>query len=206
MITRLVPISELGWQKAALSVIQSGYLVAFPTDTVYGVGTSAFNNNAVEKIFLVKDRPNDRSIPVLLGDIADLEKVCTQVSPLALKLASHFWPGPLTIVVPKHPDIPESVSRLATIGIRIPDHPVAEKLLRITGPLAVTSANLSGRNNPQSAGDVMEQLGGRIKMIIDGGRVGMGTASTVVNCLGSDPEILREGPISLKQIMAALSR
>jgi len=206
MITRLVPISELGWQKAALSVIQSGYLVAFPTDTVYGVGTSAFNNNAVEKIFLVKDRPNDRSIPVLLGDIADLEKVCTQVSPLALKLASHFWPGPLTIVVPKHPDIPESVSRLATIGIRIPDHPVAEKLLRITGPLAVTSANLSGRNNPQSAGDVMEQLGGRIEMIIDGGRVGMGTASTVVNCLGSDPEILREGPISLKQIMAALSR
>jgi len=206
MITRLVPISESGWQKAALSVIQSGYLVAFPTDTVYGVGTSAFNNNAVEKIFLAKDRPNDRSIPVLLGDIVDLEKVCTQVSPLAIKLASHFWPGPLTIVVPKHPDIPESVSRSATIGIRIPDHPVAKKLLRITGPLAVTSANLSGRNNPQSAGDVLEQLGGRIEMIIDGGRVGMGMASTVVNCLGSDPEILREGPISLKQIMAALRR
>lgn len=206
MITRLVPISESGWQKAALSVIQSGYLVAFPTDTVYGVGTSAFNNNAVEKIFLAKDRPNDRSIPVLLGDIVDLEKVCTQVSPLAIKLASHFWPGPLTIVVSKHPDIPESVSRSATIGIRIPDHPVAKKLLRITGPLAVTSANLSGRNNPQSAGDVLEQLGGRIEMIIDGGRVGMGMASTVVNCLGSDPEILREGPISLKQIMAALRR
>jgi L-threonylcarbamoyladenylate synthase len=206
MITRLVPISDPGWQTAALSVIQAGDLVAFPTDTVYGVGTSAFNNIAVERIFLAKDRPNDRSIPVLLGDIADLEKVCTQVSPLALKLASYFWPGPLTIVVPKHPDIPESVSRSATIGIRIPDHPIAGKLLCLTGPLAVTSANLSGMYNPRSAGDVMEQLGGRIEMIIDGGRVGMGTASTVVNCMGTDPELLREGPISLKQILAALGR
>ena len=206
MITRLVQISDPGWQTAALSMIQAGSLVAFPTDTVYGVGTSAFNTIAVEKLFLAKDRPNDRSIPVLLGDIADIKKVCTQVSPLALKLASHFWPGPLTIVVPKHTDIPESVSRSATIGIRIPDHPVAGKLLQLTGPLAVTSANTSGRNNPQSAGDVMEQLGGRIEMIIDGGRVGKGTASTVVNCLGSDPEILREGPISLKQIMTALGR
>ena len=206
MITRLVPISDPGWENKALSVIQAGDLVAFPTDTVYGVGTSAFNNIAVEKIFLAKDRPDNRAIPILLGDIADLDKVSAQVSPMALILASHFWPGPLTIVVPKHPNIPGSVSRSETIGIRIPDHPVAGELLRIAGPLAVTSANLSGRNNPQSAGDIMDQLGGRIRMIIDGGRVGIRTASTVVNCLGSDPEILREGPISLKQVMAALGR
>jgi L-threonylcarbamoyladenylate synthase len=123
---------------------------------------------------------------------------------MALTLAVHFWPGPLTLVVPKHPDLPAAVSATATVGVRLPDHPVARALLRTAGPLAVTSANRTGGANPSTARDVLEQLGGRIALVIDGYRTPGGVPSTVVDCTGIQPQILREGPVSLDDIRTVL--
>ncbi|MDO9129049.1 MAG: L-threonylcarbamoyladenylate synthase [Anaerolineales bacterium] len=189
----------------ALAILRGGGLVAFPTDTVYGVGALAFDAAAVEKIYEAKGRSTEKAIPILLGDTADLEKVTAQASEMALRLAARFWPGPLTLVVPKHPSIPDALSPLPTVGVRVPDHPVARALLRAAGPMAVTSANLSGQASPSTAEEVLVQLVGRIALIIDGGKTPDGVPSTVVNCAGAEPQILREGPITLAQIKAILT-
>jgi len=190
--------------KQAIEILQMGGLVAFPTDTVYGLGALAFNGQAVESIFVAKDRPVEKAIPVLIADANDLGKVCAVVPETALKLGTHFWPGALTVVVPKHPDLPPAISSSPTVGVRIPDHPVARNLLRIAGPMAVTSANLSGKSNPCSAQEVQDQLGGRIALIIDGGRTPGGVPSTVVDCTGLEAQLLRAGPISKEEVMAIL--
>jgi L-threonylcarbamoyladenylate synthase len=190
----------------AKEILQSGGLVAFATDTVYGVGALAFNGEAVERIYAAKDRPVEKAIPVLIADIDDLVKVAAEVPDIAFKLASRFWPGPLTLVVPKHPDLPEAVSSGPTVGVRIPDHPVARTLLRISGPLAVTSANLSSQSSPSTAQEVYAQLGGRIALVLDGGKTPGGVPSTVVDCVGLDPQILRRGPISELDVMIVIGR
>ena len=179
-------------------------MVAFPTDTVYGVGTLAFQGGAVGRIYAAKDRPQEKSIPVLIADPADLAKVTLEVPEAAARLAGHFWPGPLTLVVKKHPDLPEAVSATATVGVRIPDHAVARALLRMAGPMAVTSANRSGQPSPSTAQEVLGQLGGRIALIIDGGKTPGGVPSSVVDCTGTEPVILRAGPISEAEIRSAL--
>jgi len=186
----------------ALEILQLGGLVAFPTDTVYGVGALAFIADAVESIYAAKNRPVEKAIPVLIGDVDDLAKVCVDIPEIALKLAARFWPGPLTLVVPKHPRLPEAVSATATVGVRIPDHPVARVLLRLAGPMAVSSANLSGQLSPTTAQEVFTQLGGRIALILDGGKTPGGVSSTVVDCVGAEPKVLREGPISKGEILA----
>ena len=186
----------------AIEILQLGGLVAFPTDTVYGVGALAFDGAAVESIYAAKDRPVEKAIPVLIGDADDLAKVIAEVPEIALKLAARFWPGPLTLVVPKHPDLPEAVSTDATIGVRFPNHPVARALLRLAGPMAVTSANLSGQPGPSTAQEVFAQLGGRIALILDGGRTPGGVPSTVVDCVSPELQILRSGPISNSEILA----
>jgi L-threonylcarbamoyladenylate synthase len=188
----------------ALAVLRRGGLVAFPTDTVYGLGALAFNGAAVERIFTAKDRPVEKAIPVLIADPADLEKVTLEVPQAAARLAGRFWPGPLTLVLAKRLDLPEAVSSGPTVGVRIPDHPVARLLLRSAGPLAVTSANLSGKPGHSTAQDVLAQLGGRIALIIDGGRTPGGVPSTVVDCAGAEPRIIREGPITKDEIRAEL--
>ena len=189
----------------ALAILRGGGLVAFPTDTVYGLGALAFDAAAIEKIYVAKGRSTEKAIPILLGDAADLEQVTAQVSEMALRLAGSFWPGPLTLVVPKHPSLPEAVSTAPTVGVRVPDHPVARALLRAAGPMAVTSANLSGKASPCTVQEVYAQLGGRIPLILDGGGTPGGVPSTVVNCLGMEPQVLREGPITLAQILAVLA-
>ena len=189
----------------ALEVLHQGGLVAFPTDTVYGLGSLAFDGKAVESIYIAKDRPIEKAIPVLIGDDDDLENVSNGVTEVVRRLATQFWPGPLTIIVPKVPALPEAVSATNTVGVRIPDHPVARALLRSTGPLAVTSANISGQPSPSTAQDVFEQLGGRIELIIDGGTTPGGVPSTLVDSTGSEIKVLREGPISLKQILSVIS-
>jgi L-threonylcarbamoyladenylate synthase len=186
----------------ALEILQLGGLVAFPTDTVYGVGALAFDGAAVEKIYVAKGRLVEKAIPVLIGDAVDLVKVSAEVPEIAQKLAARFWPGPLTLLVPKHPELPEAVSATATVGVRIPDHPVARALLRQAGPMAVTSANLSGQPSPSSAQEVFAQLGGRIALILDGGKTTGGVPSTVVDCNGLEPQVLRAGPISISEILA----
>lgn len=190
----------------ALNVLQNGGLVAFPTDTVYGVGALAFDGAAVESIYTAKDRPVEKAIPILIADLDDLARVTSSpLPPLAVKLASRFWPGPLTILVPKRADLPESVSASATVGVRVPDHEVARALLRAAGPMAVTSANISGAQSPVTAQEVYEQLGGRVAVIIDGGRTPGGVPSTLVDCTESELKILREGPISLDDLYASLN-
>lgn len=190
--------------RRALEILQSGGLVAFPTDTVYGVGAIAFDGKAVESIYKAKDRPVEKAIPVLLGDPKDMSRIAARVPVITKKLANRFWPGPLTILVPKRDDLPESVSATSTVGVRVPAHPVARALLRAAGPLATTSANLSGDVSPSTAAQVQAQLSGRIPLILDGGTTPGGKASTVVDCSGPEPVILRQGPITLDQILAAL--
>ncbi len=189
----------------AMDVFSKGGLVAFPTDTVYGVGALAFDGPAVESIYRAKDRPIEKAIPVLIADANDMEKAGMDIPDIAYRLAERFWPGPLTCIVPKQPTLPDAVSATATVGVRAPDHDFARALLRATGPMAVTSANISGQPSPSTAQEVLEQLGGRIELIIDGGRTPGGVPSTVVDCTVEEIKILREGPISREEIQRKLS-
>ena len=204
MQTEIISAEHKEALQIALVILHKGGLVAFPTDTVYGLGALAFNGTAVESIYLAKDRPIEKAIPVLIGDVMDLEKVSDDIPDEARTLASHFWPGPLTVIVPKKPTLPEAVSATSTVGVRVPDHPVARELLGAAGPMAVTSANISGQPSPATAQEVFDQLKGRIELIIDGGRTPGGVPSTLVDCTGSEIKVLREGPISLEQILATL--
>lgn len=189
----------------AVEFLRSGQLVAFPTDTVYGVGALAFEAGAVEALFAAKARVLEKAIPILIAEPEELERIALTVPEMAWRLAARFWPGPLTLVVPKRPDLPAALSALPTVGVRVPDHPLARALLRLSGPLAVTSANLSGQASPCTAEEVLAQLGGRIALILDGGRTPGGRPSTVVDCTAAEPLILREGPITRQAILAALS-
>jgi L-threonylcarbamoyladenylate synthase len=206
MRTEVVPTDHPKLIQRALEILQKGGLVAFPTDTVYGLGALAFDGKAVESIYLAKDRPIEKALPVLIGDNADLEKITDVVTDVVRRLASRFWPGPLTVIVPKKPTLPEAVSATGTVGVRIPDHHVARALLRSSGPMAVTSANISGQPSPSTAQEVFEQLNGRIELIMDGGKTPSGVPSTLVDCTGSEIKVLREGPISLEQILSAISQ
>ena len=188
----------------ALDILRAGGLVAFPTDTVYGVGALAFDGKAVESIYSAKDRPVEKAIPVLIGDLEDLDKVGMDIPEAAHKLAARFWPGPLTILVPKRTDLPVAVSATDTVGVRVPDHEVARALLRAAGPLAVTSANISGGQSPVTAQEVYEQLGGRIAFILDGGKTPGGVPSTLVDCTRPKLSVLRDGPITLEELLSTL--
>jgi L-threonylcarbamoyladenylate synthase len=202
--TEIISVSDPGMLIRAVEVLNSGGLVAMPTDTVYGLGALAFDPDAVDKIYIAKGRSREKAIPILIGDLDDIEKVTVNLPLMARLLAEHFWPGPLTLIVPRGPSIPEAVSTTSGVGVRIPDHPVTRRILRAAGPVAVTSANLAGYEDPSNAQEVLEQLDGRISLIIDAGQVGDGLASTVVNCLGSEPVIIRKGPISLEEITEVL--
>jgi L-threonylcarbamoyladenylate synthase len=186
-------------------VLRYNGLVAFPTDTVYGVSALVFRPEAIMRLYTIKGRPTDKAIAVLVGRVSDLGTVAQDLTPAARALAERFWPGPLTLVVPKHTNLPQAVSGLPTVGVRLPDHPVARGLLEHTGPLAVTSANRSGEANPLTADDVLAQLGGRIELVIDGGRVPGGVPSTVVDCTAPEPVVVREGPITAEMIRAAVT-
>jgi L-threonylcarbamoyladenylate synthase len=202
MNTIILPAEDPRALKRAIVVLKSGGLVAFPTDTVYGVGALAFDRIAVDCIYTAKERPVEKAIPVLIGDVKDLAKVAISIPEIALLLAAHFWPGPLTLVIPKNPELPETVSTGPTVGVRMPDHPVALSLLRIAGPMAVTSANLSGQVSPTTAREVFLQLGKRIALIIDGGTTPGGMPSNVVDCISREPKIIRSGPIPKSEILA----
>ena len=200
MQTEILPASDPQSLPRALEILCAGGLVAFPTDTVYGLGSLAFDQTAIESIYVAKDRPLEKAIPILIGDVDDLDKVAVNIPELATRLAKHFWPGPLTIVVPKRSNLPAAVSATATVGVRVPDHEVARALLRAAGPMAVTSANLSGQESPRTAEEVVRQLNGRISLVLDGGETRGGVPSTVVDCTGAEPVILRQGPVTLEQI------
>lgn len=171
-------------------------LVAFPTDTVYGLGTPAFDGPTALQLYVAKERPPEKAIPILIADSADLERVAVNVPPLAYRLMERFWPGALTLVVPKRPDVPMEVSAGETVAVRIPDLELARALMRLTGPLAVTSANRSAGPNPRTAQDVLDQLAGRIDAVIDGGPTPGGVPSTVLDCTTPQPRVLRAGALA----------
>jgi L-threonylcarbamoyladenylate synthase len=188
----------------AAELLRAGQVVAFPTDTVYGVGAPAFDAASVASIYVAKERPPEKAIPVLIADASDLPRIAASVPDCARVLIARFWPGALTLVLPKRPDVPEIVSSDETVAVRIPDLDLARALLRLTGPLAATSANCSGRPSPVAAADVIAQLGGRIAAVLDGGPCPGGIPSTVVDCTTSPPRVLREGALSLSVLRTAL--
>ncbi len=204
MDTLRLPARERTSLTRALSILRGGGLVAFPTDTVYGVGALAFDGAAVESIYAAKQRPVEKAIPVLLSSVEELHKVAKTIPPMVRRLAVMFWPGPLTMILPRLPSLPTAVSTTANVAVRVPDHPAALALLSRAGPLAVTSANLSGQPSPDTAEEVLRQLNGRIPLLLDGGRTPGGVPSTLVDCTGREPAILRPGPITLPDLRKAL--
>jgi L-threonylcarbamoyladenylate synthase len=185
---------------AALNVIALGGLIVFPTDTLYGLAADPTNPQAIKDIYTAKERSIEKAIPILIGSIDHFDLITYEADPKIIKLATHFWPGALTLVLKKKPGLPMELSQTETLGIRMPAHPFALSLLQKTGPLATTSANLSGAPDPLSAGEVLLQLDGRIDLILDGGMTAGGKASTVVDCTGRELVILREGPVTVAEL------
>ncbi len=186
---------------SALEVLASGGLVAFPTDTVYGVAASLAVPTGIDGLYEAKARAANKAIAVLIADLDQLALLTAGLTPSAQRLAERFWPGALTLVLPKRADLPANLSPLPTVGVRMPDHSFARALIRAAGPLATSSANISGEANPLNAQDVLAQLGGRIELLLDGGDVPGGVPSTVVDCTQDPPQVLRAGAISSAEIV-----
>ncbi|HKY79012.1 MAG TPA: L-threonylcarbamoyladenylate synthase [Anaerolineales bacterium] len=204
MITQRLAADAPDAMQRAFETLEAGGVVAFPTDTVYGLGAPAFNAASIERLFAIKGRELTKAIAVLIAEPGELDKVAKGLNQRAMRLAERFWPGPLTLVLPRHPSLPALLSPNETIGVRVPDHAVARALLAAAGPMAVTSANLAGGANPRSAEEVLGQLGGRIELVLDGGQTPGNQPSTVVDLTGAQPRVLRAGPISEEEIRAAL--
>jgi L-threonylcarbamoyladenylate synthase len=185
----------------AIEVLKEGGVVAFPTDTVYGIGANAFSEPAVAKIYRIKQRPRHLALPLLISSKLELEQVARVVPEVAWRLAERFLPGGLTLVLKKAAVVPDIVAPGDTVAVRIPDHPIPIALIRGLGaPLIGTSANNSGRASPVTAQEVWAQLGDKVDFIIDGGRCRWGVESTVVDVSGEFPSILREGAVPRQEI------
>lgn len=192
--------------KEAADLIKKDEVVAFPTETVYGLGANAYSTEAVQKIFEAKGRPTDNPLIIHIADLNALKEVAEQIPDSAEKLIKAFWPGPLTLVLPKKgPLSPLVTAGLETVGIRMPEHPIALELIRLSGvPLAAPSANRSGKPSPTTGAHVQLDLDGKIAGIVDGGPTGVGVESTVVDCTTSPVTILRPGGITAEQLTEVL--
>lgn len=202
----LSPTSE-NIEKAARLLV-AGEVVAMPTETVYGLAANAYDASAVAKIFAAKGRPQDNPLIVHIADIGELYNICSVVPEGAVKLASRFWPGPLTIILPKKNIIPDCVSAsLSSVAVRMPSHPVAHELILRAGvPLAAPSANISGFPSPTSLEHVRDDMTGRIPAIIDGGKCEYGVESTVISLTGAVPRLLRPGGITPEMLEGVLGK
>lgn len=191
---------------AAVDVLRAGGLVAFPTETVYGLGADAANPEAVERIFVAKGRPRSHPVIVHLGEPAAAKEWAAQVPDFAAALADAFWPGPLTLVLPRSDLVPDAVTGgLATVGLRVPDQPVALELLgAFGGGVAAPSANRFGRVSPTRAEHVRADLGAAVDLILDGGPCHVGVESTIVDCSGPDPRVLRPGGVPVESLEGVL--
>ncbi|MGH9060043.1 MAG: L-threonylcarbamoyladenylate synthase [Acidimicrobiales bacterium] len=189
---------------AAIHALAAGQLVGIPTDTVYGLGADPFRTGAADRLFAVKGRPRTVELPVLVADLDQALSLATAVPEAALVLAGRWWPGALTLVLPRRPDLAADLgSDDATIGIRCPDHPVPRALASRAGPLATTSANRHGEPPLTTAGAVAEAFGAGIAVVLDAGPCA-GEPSTVVDCTGAEARCLREGRIPWADIEAEL--
>ncbi len=206
METSIIPATNEDAIQRVIDALKAGETVAFPTDTVYGLGVDPFNISAIIKLFEAKGREYNKAIAILVGNKKQVKLVAEMVSDNAQKLIDSFWPGGLTVIVPKQKSIPDLLSSHQSIGIRMPDHPITLQILNEYGPLATSSANVSGKQNPVSAGDVYTQLNGRISLILDGGTCPGGVPSTVVDCLSQKTQVLRNGAIDFKIIESVLEQ
>lgn len=188
-----------------ISILKEGGIVAFPTDTVYGLGAALNLPGAVARVYAVKERPKNMPLPLLLADKSQIEEFAESVPPIARLLAAKFLPGALTMVLLKSKAVPDTVTGGGkTVAIRIPAHPVPLALIRGLGtPIIGTSANLSGQPSALTAEEVFAQLDGRVDLIIDGGRCPGGRESTIVDLTGEAPVVLREGAISREELKSA---
>jgi L-threonylcarbamoyladenylate synthase len=201
MRTTILKVDEPDAIERAAQMLREHKLVAFPTDTVYGLGALAFSADDVAALYRAKERPPERAIAVLIAEPSMVDLVADHVPRVARRLMDKFWPGALTLIVPKRLDVPDAVSGGPTVGVRVPALEATRRLLALTGPLAVTSANRSGQLSPRSAEEVLQQLEGRIHAVLDGG-VTDGAPSTVVDCSRMPPAIVRPGPITEEQLRA----
>ena len=190
----------------AAACLRAGGLVAFPTETVYGLGAHAADPNAVQRLFAAKGRPPTDPLIVHVASLDSLTTVVASVPPAAVLLAQRFWPGPLTLVLPRSLAVPSEVTAgLGTVGVRIPSHPVALALIRAAGvPVAAPSANLFSRPSPTTAAHVLQDLDGRIDMVVDGGPTVVGIESTVLDLSGEIPIVLRPGAVTLAMLRDVL--
>jgi len=196
----ILPASDPAARERAAQALRRGELVVLPTDTVYGLAAWPWNAAAIARIYAAKGRPDAKAIPVLVGEIGHLARVTASLPSCAERLAAHFWPGALTLVVPKHPALPSVLSPYPTVGVRMPAHADALALLRLTGPLAVTSANRSGVAPARTAAEAVAQLGDAVAVVLDAGNAPGGLPSTVVDCTATPPRVLRSGPVSAEAL------
>lgn len=198
-------IDPAAMEKAG-QILKAGGLVAFPTETVYGLGGDALDPDASRKIYAAKGRPSDNPLIVHIAEMDALDSIVREIPESARKLAKAFWPGPLTMILEKTDRVPmETTGGLLTVAVRMPSHPLAEALIRSGGGyIAAPSANTSGRPSPTKASHVIDDLSGKIDMIIDGGEVGIGLESTIVDLTGGSPMVLRPGFINLKMLREIL--
>jgi L-threonylcarbamoyladenylate synthase len=182
-------------------IINEGGLVVFPTETIYGLGASAFNGEAIKKIFKAKGRPSDNPLIVHIANKKDINKLARGVPSIVYKLADEFWPGPLSIVLKKKEIVPdEATAGLKTVALRMPDNKIALEFIKKAGPIAAPSANLSGKPSGTSVKHIIEDFNGRVECIIDSGDSEIGVESTVISLASNPPMLLRPGKITLEQL------
>ncbi len=213
MITKYVKIENTKQVRdeelaEAARILREGGLVAFPTETVYGLGANALNEEAAKKIYAAKGRPSDNPLIAHISSMEELEALVREIPEAAKKLAEKYWPGPLTMIFPKKPLVPYGTTGgLDTVAVRMPSDPVASRLIRLAGiPVAAPSANTSGRPSPTRAEHVLEDMDGKIEMILDGGPVGIGVESTIVDVSGPVPVLLRPGAVTMEMLQEPLGR
>ena len=192
--------------KEAAGILRSGGLVAFPTETVYGLGGNALDEDAARKIYAAKGRPSDNPLIAHVSCVEEVEPLVKEIPEAGRKLMEAFWPGPLTMIFPKSEKVPYGTTGgLDTVAIRMPDDPVTNRLIALAGvPVAAPSANTSGRPSPTTADHVWQDMNGRIDMIIDGGPVGIGVESTIVDVSSAVPAVLRPGAITMEMLEEVL--
>ena len=190
-----------GQVKEAVQILKKGGVIVFPTDTVYGLGADAFNSKAVERIYEIKKRPRHLPFPLLLSDVSQVTMIAESVPDIGWFLASRFWPGGLTLVLPKAASLPTYLTKGPSVAVRVPNHPICLALIKHLGrPVIGTSANISGRPSSLTADKVKQQLGDEVDLIIDGGKCPGGGESTIVDVTGDRPIVLRQGIIAQYEI------
>ena len=211
METKIISINDVQKNmdsiREAATMLRNGQLVAIPTETVYGLAANGLDEVAVKSLYDAKDRPYYKAFSLQVADVNMVKDIAARVPDMALKLFERFCPGPITIVLPRKSNIPKRVTGgKSTVGIRIPDNEIALAVLREAGvPLAVPSANISAHPSPTSAKMVYDDMKGLIPLILDGGPCNLGIESTIVDCTGDEPMIIRHGAISEKEIMECVS-